>query len=73
MLLALTYYEQQTCPGCGQLLFNSTGDHMVDGYEVAVDTVCHGCAAMESYRDDPNKEQYPGLHPYVREAVDDDS
>lgn len=57
--LALTTYEASLCPGCGQPLVHSTGDHPRN-YEVKTIS-CVGCNELETW----TKELQPGERKYV--------
>lgn len=47
------------CPGCNLPASVTRGDENVGRIEVHSDFICHGCEAVESYRQG-NHDTYPG-------------
>lgn len=66
--IAYTKYLKTVCPGCGLPAHLARGDDNVGRFEVHDDTICHGCEAIESYRDDKNRDKYPGQKIHLRDT-----
>ena len=65
MAMALQQYEDGICSGCGLHHSMTHGDENVGRMETRDDQICHGCQAIESYREDKNRTTYPGQKVYL--------
>lgn len=70
MALALTAYEDGLCSGCGLHSSVTRGDHNVGRHEADDQHICHGCAPLESKRDDKNRSTFPGQKIVLRQSED---
>lgn len=67
MAMALTAFEASLCSGCGLPTSIAHGDDNVGRWEVDPETICHGCAALESFRES-NKDHYPGQKLHLHDS-----
>lgn len=66
--MALTAWEDDTCPGCGQPRTFSHDDDSKGRWQHET-TTCHACAALEAKAPKDDEQHVPGRKAYLRPDV----